>query len=156
MAIEIERKFLVTGDGWHSGVTATRTIRQGYLSQGGPASLRVRIVDGGKAMLTIKSERIGAARQEFEYPIPAEDAAALLALAGDRLVVKRRHLVPVSGTPLTWEVDIFEGSLAGLVIAEIELDRPDRALALPAWVGREVTADPRYYNESLAAGPPPA
>lgn len=153
MGIEIERKFLVVGDAWKAGVSSAKAIRQGYLSLGGAASVRVRIVDGVKGTLTIKSARAGIERQEFEYPIPTEDAEALLALSVANVIAKRRHVVPVPGSGLVWEVDVFEGRLAGLVLAEIEFDAAHRDIVPPAWVGREVTDDERYYNETLARLP---
>ena len=54
---------------------------------------------------------------------------------------------------LIWEVDEFLGDNQGLVVAEVELDREDRPFTKPAWVGEEVTHDPRYYNASLVANP---
>lgn len=149
MSIEIERKFLVSGDGWKAEATSAREIRQAYIAQGN-ASVRVRIVEGVSAMLTLKSMRDGEGRLEFEYGIPSDDAEALLALATGNVIAKRRHIVPATEQGLFWEVDVFEGRLAGLVVAEIELDRMDRTIALPDWVGREVTDDPRYYNERLS------
>ena len=53
----------------------------------------------------------------------------------------------------TWEVDVFAGENAGLVLAEIELGREDEPFAKPSWAGREVTDDPRYYNSQLALIP---
>ena len=53
----------------------------------------------------------------------------------------------------TWEVDVFEGRNAGLVIAEVELSYPNQLVALPAWVGREITADERYGNSTIAVRP---
>lgn len=154
MAIEIERKFLVAGDGWKAGVASERVIRQGYLARG-RASIRVRIVDDAHAVLTIKSAggksaRGSQTRQEFEYPLPRADADALLALADGHVIEKRRHIVPDAASGLAWEVDVFGGCLSGLVLAEIELDAADRALAPPDWIGREVTDDPRFYNEALS------
>lgn len=151
MAVEIERKFLVADDRWQSLATSSSAIRQGYLSEGGAASVRVRIVDDASAMLTIKSAPDREqGRLEFEYRIPVADAETLLALSARRVIAKRRHIVPAGATGLVWEVDVFEGRLAGLVLAEIELDDVRRAIALPGWIGREVTDDPRYYNEHLA------
>ncbi|MGH6782540.1 MAG: CYTH domain-containing protein [Sphingomonadaceae bacterium] len=150
MAIEIERKFLVVNDGWRAGTIASKAIRQGYLARGHPASVRIRVTDGVAAMLTIKSALAGGGRQEFEYPVSLADADALLALAEGDLIEKRRHIVPDSQGGLNWEVDVFGGRLSGLVLAEIELDRIDRPLVLPGWIGREVTEDPRYYNAQLS------
>lgn len=147
MALEIERKFLVTGDGWREGARI-RTIVQAYLTPPGPTSVRIRIQDG-RATLTIKSESRGAVRDEFEYPIPLADAEAMLALCPLPPLAKKRHEISHAGK--LWQVDVFEGPLTGLVMAEIELARPDEPVALPVWVGREVTDDRRYRNSSLIA-----
>lgn len=157
MAIEIERKFLVTGDDWRAQAHEVIEMAQGYLTdfsalQGGSqkSSVRVRI-EGGQAFLNIKSVQIGPSRQEFEYPVPLEDARALLALCGDGQVIKRRHLVHHGG--LLWEIDEFAGDNAGLVVAEVELEHVDQAFGRPAWLGAEVTDQPRYYNVALAVRP---
>lgn len=145
MAIEIERKFLVTGDGWRSA-PHIRAITQGYLAASGPASVRVRIQDGA-ATLTIKGEAEGLVRDEFQYAIPLADAEDMLRLCPHPPIVKKRHELVHAGK--LWQVDLFEGALAGLVIAEIELDHADEVIELPEWVGIEVTADRRYRNSSL-------
>jgi adenylate cyclase len=157
MALEIERKFLVTGDGWRTAAHEVVPMGQGYLNDAGSlregtmnASVRVRIA-GGAAFLNIKSRELGHTRQEFEYPIPVEDARALLALCVGGRIEKRRHLVRHAGH--LWEVDEFLGDNAGLVVAEIELGRADEAFERPGWLGGEVTDDPRYYNLALAERP---
>lgn len=157
MGIEIERKFLLAGDGWRAAVARTLVMEQGYLndlalvdSGAMHASVRVRIEDDA-ARLNIKSRELGASRQEFEYPIPVADARALLALCVGGLVVKRRHHVEHAGH--LWEIDEFGGDNAGLVVAEIELGSEDEAFARPDWLGAEVTASPRYYNLALASRP---
>jgi CYTH domain-containing protein len=107
---------------------------------------------GSAAFLTVKGRREGIGRAEFEYPIPAEDAAYMLdVLCQQALVEKTRYCVPVAG--LTWEVDVFTGANAGLVIAEVELERADQAVELPAWAGQEVSTDYRYTNAYLAQHP---
>lgn len=121
MAIEIERKFLVTSEGWRASVVSRKHLRQGYLARGGKTSVRVRIVDDATATLTVKSRGARTSRLEFEYAIPVEEAATLLELRDGHLLSKVRHLVRHDG--LTWEVDVFGGENAGLVIAEIELAR---------------------------------
>ena len=157
MAIEIERKFLVTGDASKAQAHAVVEMAQGYLNDVGAvesgtqkASVRVRI-EGESARLNIKSRQLGHSRQEFEYPLPVSDARQLLDLCVGGLVHKRRHLVQV-GLHL-WEVDEFLGENAGLVVAEVELDHPDEPFDRPAWAGREVTDEPRYYNLALAERP---
>ena len=148
MALEIERKFLVTGDEWRNAEGVV--LRQGYLSTHPERTVRVRI-EGDKAKLTIKGITRGATRAEYEYDIPPEDAAELLRLCEPPLIEKVRRRLEHHG--LVWEVDEFLGNNQGLVIAEVELDREDRPLTKPSWVGEEVTHDPRFYNASLVANP---
>jgi adenylate cyclase len=150
MGREIERKFLVCSDAWKSEVTSEQSLRQGYLAIDGGNNVRVR-TDGERAWLTIKARGEGITRPEFEYEIPAADAAPLLGLCHDRVVEKKRHLVLVGD--LTWEIDEFSGDNSGLVVAEIELPDEAAAFARPAWLGAEVTGDPRYLNSSLAVHP---
>lgn len=158
MATEIERKFLVIGDTWRAQVRDARPIRQAYVAIGDRATVRVRITDGSTAKLTIKSASAGHTRSEFEYPIPVEDAEAMLGLRTGAVVSKLRHHVPAG--PLMWEIDVFDGENSGLVIAEIELSVPDQSFERPPWLGREVTDDRRYFNADLALWPftrwPPA
>lgn len=150
MAVEIERKFLVKGDTWR-GLGKGSHYRQGYLSTEPGRTVRVRVA-AGKGCLTIKGETINATRAEYEYVIPLQDAAAMLdGLCERPLIEKTRYRIEDQG--LVWEVDEFEGENAGLVIAEVELDSEDQVVALPEWVGEEVTMDPRYYNANLIAKP---
>jgi CYTH domain-containing protein len=155
MGIEMERKFLVVGNGWRTAALGPAVpLRQGYLTGGADTPVvRVRLA-GEAAFLTIKGPGLRA-RAEYEYPIPPEDAAAMLeTLCAPPVIEKTRSRVGHAG--LVWEVDVFAGQLAGLVLAEVELDSADQRVELPGWVGREVTDDPRYQNAALAraAGPP--
>lgn len=157
MGIEIERKFLVTGDGWRAAAREVVPMAQGYINDQAAmdsgamkASVRVRIA-GDEAFLNLKSRELGHTRQEFDYPIPVDDARGLLALCVGGLVDKRRHYVEHEGH--LWEVDEFLGDNAGLVVAEIELSSADEAFARPAWIGAEVTEALRYYNLALATRP---
>jgi adenylate cyclase len=150
MAKEIERKFLVSGDGWRKKAKATR-YRQGYIVAGGGRTVRVR-VGGRKAFLTVKGPRSGLSRDEFEYSIPVKDAEEMLeTLCVGGVIQKIRHEVKSAG--LVWEIDEFEGDNAGLVLAEVELEREGQKVELPQWVGREVTSDRRYYNSYLSRRP---
>ena len=151
MKLEIERKFLVLGDSWRNAARASAYFRQGYLNDEKHCSVRVR-VSGEKAWLNLKSVTIGAQRHEFEYEIPARDAHQMLDLLSCKPIVeKTRYFVDIG--PHTWEIDVFEGDNAGLVVAEIELDSPDETFEKPAWAGEEVTHDTRYYNTCLASNP---
>jgi adenylate cyclase len=151
MPTEIERKFLVTGDGWRQHVRRSVRYRQGYLANNERCSVRVRTADG-QARLNIKSAGLAVRRAEYEYPIdPAEADEMLETLCERPLIEKTRYFVVWADH--TWEVDVFEGDNAGLVVAEIELESEDQAFALPPWVGREVSDDPRYYNVNLIRHP---
>lgn len=149
MGVEVERKFLVAGGGWRAGAPAV-SIRQGYLSVGAGATVRVRIA-GDAAFLTVKSVAAGASRAEFEYPVPLADAEAMLELCPPPHIEKTRYFVEVHDR--TWTVDVFAGDNCGLVLAEVELEHPDDPVRLPDWVGEEVTDDPRYRNSALALIP---
>ncbi len=150
MANEIERKFLVTSDAWRANARSER-FRQGYLSTQPGRTARVRVA-GTKAYVTIKGERQGLSRLEFEYEIPVADAEQMLdALCQKPLIEKTRHFVEHAG--MVWEVDEFAGENTGLVVAEIELDSAEQHVELPDWVGQEVTEDARYANSSLVKQP---
>lgn len=152
MGIEIERKFAVVNEQWRSEVLQSRRIWQGYLAEDEQgASVRVRM-DGPTANINIKQRVIGPHRLEYEYEIPVVDAEQMLEqLVHGGVIEKTRHLVDVDG--LTWEVDEFGGTNAGLVVAEIELSSVDQTFRRPPWVGRELTDDERYYNIYLAKSP---
>jgi len=151
MGREIERKFLVKGEGWREAATRQTRMRQGYLSDGMSRSIRVRL-EGNRAAINIKSSRDGIQRLEFEYPVPVEDAVAMLDhVALKPLIEKTRYEVPV-GAHL-WEVDVFEGANSGLIVAEVELGSVDEAFERPDWAGEEVSHDHRYYNVSLRENP---
>lgn len=151
MGLEIERKFLVVADTWRDHVTAQTRIVQGYLAHTDTATVRVRI-KGERAFITIKGVSSGISRSEFEYEIPVPDAEAMLEqMAQGPVIDKVRHLIDVDGH--TWELDVFAGSNAGLVMAEIELADADEAFTMPDWAGLDVSDDDRYYNVNLATHP---
>jgi adenylate cyclase len=154
MGQEIERKFFVRDDTWRSASNAPRRVRQGYIGRGANSVVRVRTI-GDRAFLTIKSADAGRVRSEYEYEIPLADADELLAQhCNGELIEKVRHRIDWDG--LEWTIDEFEGRLAGLVLAEIELYATDQDIELPPWAGREVTEDAAYRNERLAVAAPPA
>jgi adenylate cyclase len=151
MSFEIERKFLVRGHDWRRLVSTQTTIRQAYLSSNGKSSTRVRICSDGTAVLTIKSRPADLRRLELEYPIPVLQAEALMQLREGSIIEKTRYAVPYGG--LMWEIDVFSGENLGLIIAEVELNDVDQSIETPPWIGREVTAQPQYYNSFLAQQP---
>jgi adenylate cyclase len=150
MAQEIERKFLLAGEGWR-GLAPGVEYRQGYLCASKERSVRVRLA-GNKGYLTVKGKTIGASRSEYEYEIPPEDASLMLdELCPQPLIEKKRYTIPLHGC--IWEVDEFFGLNAGLVVAEIELKSENQPFERPEWIGEEVTGDPRYYNAALSIAP---
>lgn len=150
MAEEIERKFLVCNDSWRPGVRGT-LFRQGYLSTDPERTVRVRL-EGERGVLTIKGLTRGISRAEFEYSIPAAEAAVLLdSLCLQPLIEKTRYRIEHAGQ--LWEIDEFAGDNAGLVLAEVELTCEEEAVELPPWAGAEVSTDPRYFNANLVGHP---
>jgi adenylate cyclase len=149
VGVEIERKFLLAGDGWRA-LGQPVLLRQGYLSSNPARVVRVRI-EGDHAYITIKGKSSGATRAEWEYPIPLPDANELLALCEQPLVEKYRRKIEFAGK--VWEVDEFIGANQGLVLAEIELSAEDQQFDKPQWIGADVTGDARYYNSNLVRNP---
>ncbi len=150
--IEIERKFLVTGDSYKDMAFRSDRIAQGYLCREGGNSARVR-VRGEKGFLTIKgpSADNGLSRYEWEKEIPAAEAWELMKLCHGRIIDKTRYLVKCGSH--TFEVDEFHGDNQGLVVAEVELESADEEFDKPGFLGKEVTGDKRYYNSSLTRFP---
>ncbi len=150
MGVEIERKFLVRNDSWRAAVISESELKQGYIAQREGLSVRVRI-KGEKGFLTIKSG-MGIRRGEFEYEIPRADAEQLLRDSAESGCIEKTRYRVRSGAHV-WDLDVFGGDNAGLVVAEIELAREDETFEIPGWVGAEVSGDPRYYNVNLARTP---
>ncbi len=150
MATEIERKFLIKDDSWRS-LAAGTLYRQGYVVLGTGKTVRVRVA-GSQGYLTLKGPSVNLSRSEFEYAIPLEDAMIMLdTLCEQPLIEKTRYKIPHAG--LVWEVDEFAGENQGLILAEVELTAVDQAIALPPWVGEEVSQDGRYFNSYLVKHP---
>jgi len=147
MPLEIERKFLLANDDWKSWVTKRLRIRDGLIASNNGNKARVRISDSN-ATITLKSRRRGATRTEFEYAIPYSDAVEMLRTMCDGHVFdKVRHVINHAGA--VWHVDVYEGVLNGVVLAEVELQHVDQKLDLPGWIGKEVTGDPGYGKINL-------
>ena len=151
MVLEIERKFLVSGD-FRSAATKATHITQGYLCSVPERTVRVR-VKGDKGYMTVKGigSDSGASRFEWEKEIPVEDVRELLKICEPGVIDKTRYLVPAGKH--TFEVDEFYGDNEGLVVAEVELSSEDEEFVRPEWLGEEVTGDARYYNSMLMKKP---
>ncbi|WP_058910024.1 CYTH domain-containing protein [Entomohabitans teleogrylli] len=150
MAKEIERKFLVCGEQWRALAQGT-VYRQGYLSSVKERTVRIRTIND-KAYLTIKGITVSATRTEYEYEIPYADCCAMLDELAERPIIeKKRYKIPVG--EVVWEIDEFLGVNDGLIVAEVELKSEDQQFDKPAWIGEEVSGDPRYFNSNLVANP---
>ncbi|MGH3862447.1 CYTH domain-containing protein [Actinokineospora sp.] len=149
---EIERKFLVADESWRSSVISTNRMVQAYLAIGERAQVRVRS-SGDKAWVTVKGQAKGISRPEFETEVPVDfvEGVRSSGLCEGSPVEKDRHVVDVDG--FQFEVDVFLGDNAGLVLAELELDTADAEFPRPPWLGEEVTDDKRYRNAYLATNP---
>ena len=152
MAVEIERKFLVADESYKSIAFHSDRIAQGYLCREGGNSARVR-VRGDKGYITIKgpSPDGGLSRFEWEKEIPASEAWELIRLCHGGIIDKTRYLVKCGNH--TFEVDEFHVDNEGLTMAEVELGSTDEEFERPAFLGKEVTGDGRYYNSSLTRMP---
>ena len=149
MALEIERKFLVTSDNYKLNAKSVE-IKQAYLSIDKAMAIRVRI-ENIQASINIKSKKTERTNYEFEYVIPLDEARLLIGMSSYGLIEKTRFMAEYKGK--IWEVDEFYGDNQGLIVAEIELDTEDEHFDFPDWIGEEVTTDFRYLNSNLAKSP---
>jgi CYTH domain-containing protein len=149
MATEIERKFLLADDGWRMMYTGRKRIRDGLIATAPGCKVRVRAY-ADRATLTVEAKTSGLSDAEYEYEIPLADAEELLATRCDgKVLSKTRYYVPYKG--FMWEIDEYDGLLAGVVLAEVELCREDIKVPLPPWVSVEVTGRPEYKKSIMHA-----
>lgn len=144
---EIERKFLVNSEELEFIKTNIGIkIQQAYIQNEKDRTVRLR-TKGDKAFLTVKSGTTTLSRDEFEYQIPVEDALTMMKVMELKTLTKTRFEIQLNQHK--WEVDVFEGKLKGLIIAEIELKSEDEYFDKPTWLGEEVTFDTNYLNANL-------
>lgn len=143
---EIERKFLIESNDWRLlKCTGHSHIKQAYIQKSVAQSIRIRIIDS-LAILTIKIGQ-GLTRDEYEYEIPQIEAIEIIEKTALPFLEKTRYYVENNSD--SWEIDVFEGKLAGLCIAEIELTDENQKFEYPSWLGKEVTSDAAYLNANL-------
>lgn len=145
--LEIERKFLVDAKAWEmqpKGIPAI--ISQSYLLNTIEKTIRLRIRDED-AYVTIKGPTEGITREEFEYKIPMADAQIMIDTFNLKVLKKKRFEVRMN--KMLWEIDVFEGALSGLILAEVELQSEDETFEKPPWLGQEVSHLAAYYNANL-------
>ncbi|HFC8956581.1 TPA: CYTH domain-containing protein [Neisseria meningitidis] len=150
MPIEIERRFLIGNDNWRQYADEPLLLRQGYLSVEKERTVRVRIA-GKRAWLTLKGYISEISRSEFEYEIPLADAEKMMETMCPFKMEKWRYPVRWGGS--LFEIDVFLGDNAPLVVAEIELPDENADFDRPDWLGREITADGMFTNAYLSKHP---
>lgn len=147
MGQEIEYKFLVDQKQWETLEKPTPAlIIQSYLHNTSEKSVRVR-VKGTRGFLTIKGATKGVTRSEFEYEIPVSEAKEMIRTFQLSHIRKQRYEIKIDQH--IWEVDVFEGALAGLILAEVEVSEEGERFTKPAWVTEDVSTNPEYYNAVL-------
>lgn len=147
MAKEIEYKYLVDKNKWELlKKSAPELIVQGFLHNTEDLVIRVRI-KGNQGFLTLKGKSVGISRSEFEYEIPLEDAREIINQFTEKHIRKYRY--EVLHHDKKWEVDVFEGKLSGLILAELEVASEDEVFMKPDWVTKDVSTDSNYFNAVL-------
>ena len=138
---------MVVNDDWRQSAVRSVSIRDGLIAVYMDRKVRVRI-SGDVATVAIKGPRTAIVRPEFEYEIPIVDAEKMLStMCQDDTLEKQRFFVEDAGA--TWHVDVYDGILQGVVIAEIELKQESQELILPRWIGKEVTGDSFYKKINM-------
>lgn len=150
MTVEIERRFLIENDKWHQYADEPLLLKQAYLSVEKERTVRVRIV-GQRAWLTLKGYISELSRSEFEYEIPLADAEKMMETMCPFKMKKWRYPVRWGGS--LFEIDVFLGDNAPLVVAEIELHDENADFDRPDWLGREITSDGMFTNAYLSKHP---
>ena len=147
--VEKERKFKVASKKFISLSHKVVNIKQGYLSKDKNISVRIRISEN-KSFLCIKgpSSKSGISRFEFEKEISLIEGGELLKLCLPRIISKKRYFIEYKQQ--LFEIDVFEGFLKGLMLAEIELNSETQKVYLPDWIGEEVTGLKTFYNSQLS------
>ena len=150
--MEIERKFLISKENLpeNLGSYPHHKLEQGYLSTA--PVVRIRKEDDNY-YLTYKSKGL-MTREEYNLPLTKESYEHMRPKADGILISKTRYLLPLTGTDLTIELDVFDAPYEGLYLAEVEF--PDEASANafvpPVWFGKDVTYSSDYHNSTLSKG----
>ena len=144
--MEIERKFLVKDLPKDLENYPCKEIEQGYLCTEPVVRIRRSNED---YILTYKGEGL-LAREEYNLPLTGEAYEHLRPKADGILIAKRRYCIPYQS--YTIELDIFEGELAPLLLAEVEFESREEAEAFspPDWFGEDVTFSGKYQNSYLS------
>lgn len=150
MPKEIERKFLID-ESIVGGLRGGEYIKQGYFPTLNKTAIRARL-KGSKGYITIKGQKVGLTRPEYEYEIPYKEAKEIIEQLCDKMVIEKTRY-KIKHARHIWEIDVFKGDNMGLIVAEVELKDENDNVELPSWVRDEVTDDLRYSNLGLVKYP---
>lgn len=144
--MEIERKFLIDALPENLSQYPFRQLEQGYLCT--EPVVRIRREDDNY-YLTYKSKGL-MVREEYNLPLTRQAYEHLLPKTDGIVISKKRYLIPLN--ELTIELDVFEGELAPLLLAEVEFETEEEATAFvpPEWFGEDVTYSTEYHNSTLS------
>ena len=145
--MEIERKFLIKKLPADLDSYPHTTLEQGYLCTNPVVRIRK---DDTKYELTYKSAGL-MMREEYNLPLNEDAYRHLIQKADGIIISKKRYLIPLTDK-LTIELDIFEGDLAPLKLAEVEFETKEEAESFlpPKWFGKDVTFSSDYHNSTLS------
>lgn len=146
---EWERRFLLRGVPTGAKIHRTRKIIDRYIT-GTTLRLRRLVDDEGGIVFKLTQRTPTARNGAFQGMITTmylkELEFDVLAALPAKLLTKTRYSVPPFG------IDVFDGTLSGLVLAEAEFNSGDEASALkvPSFVVHEVSSDRRFDGGCLA------
>ena len=146
--VEIERKYLIKKMPENLEEYESHLIEQAYLTT--DPTIRVRKSDDDYYM-TYKGKGL-LERTEYNLPLNKEAYEKLVKKAEGNIISKRRYVIPIDGTELKIELDVFEEPFAPLIMAEVEFDSVEESerFTPPDWFADEVTNDPAYHNSNMA------
>lgn len=153
--MEIERKYTIKELPPHLTSYPFHEIEQAYLNRS--PVVRIRKQDD-TYILTYKGSGM-MAREEYNLPLDEPSYYHLKEKADGNVITKKRYLIPLKDIlpehtdHLMIELDIFEGSLSPLIIAEIEFPTKEMAESFtpPPLFDKDVTFQPEYHNSNLSA-----
>lgn len=146
--VEIERKYLIKKLPDNLAQYESHLIEQAYLCT--DPTIRVRKSDDDYYM-TYKGRGL-LERTEYNLPLNKDAYEKLVKKAEGNIISKRRYIIPIDGSDLKIELDVFDDPFAPLIMAEVEFGSVEESEGFipPEWFDKEVTEDPAYHNSNMA------
>ncbi|MBR6344685.1 MAG: CYTH domain-containing protein [Lachnospiraceae bacterium] len=146
--VEIERKYLIKKLPDNLAEYESHLIEQAYLCT--DPTIRVRKSDDDYYM-TYKGRGL-LERTEYNLPLNKDAYEKLVKKAEGNIISKRRYVIPIDGSDLKIELDVFDDPFAPLIMAEVEFGSVEESEGFipPDWFDKEVTEDPAYHNSNMA------